>query len=202
MTVTMSVDHACGAAAAQAPLPDLQTQSALPIDLEAASSEFDRRNNRLVFRSMHIRQGTLNITADIGEATKLDFENARWRFTGNVVIENQGATVWCDDAELVFLGHQLRSATLNGKPARFQQPRVGGKLTEGRAGTIDYNVTGGIIRLVSGAWLSDGANEVTGERISYDLRREYVTADSEKGGQVRMKINPPARDDKKTGPAP
>ena len=191
-----------GIVTAQSPLPDLEAQKALPIDLEATSSEFDRRNNRLVFRTMHITQGTLDIRADLGEATRLDFENARWHFTGNVVIENQGATVWCDDAELVFLGHQLRSATLNGKPARFQQPRVGGKLTQGRAGTIDYNVTGGTVRLVTDAWLSDGANEVTGERISYDLRREYVTADSEKGGQVRMKINPPTRDDKKQGSTP
>ena len=189
------------AAAGHGQVPDLAAQSALPIDLDAASSEFDRRNNRLVFRSLHITQGTLSVTADVAEATRIDFENNRWIFKGNVVIENQGTTVNCDNAELVFLGHELRSATLTGAPARFRQPRVNGKLTEGRAGAMDYNVTAGTVRLSQNAWLSDGANEVTGERISYDLRREYVTADSEKGGQVRMKINPPARD-KKSGPAP
>lgn len=189
------------AATAHGQVPDIATQSALPIDLDAASSEFDRRNNRLVFRTIHISQGTLSVRSDVAEATRLDFENSRWQFKGNVVIENLGTTVWCDEAELAFLGHQLRSATLNGAPARFEQPRAGGRRTEGRAGTIDYDVTAGTVRLTRNAWLSDGANEVTGERIAYDLRREYVTADSESGGQVRMKINPPAPK-KKSGPAP
>jgi lipopolysaccharide transport protein LptA len=190
-----------GAMPARAQLPDISAQSALPINLDAASSEFDRRNNRLVFQRMHITQGGLSIKADVAEATRLDFENSRWRFKGNVVIENVGAKAWCDDAELVFLGHQLRTAALKGAPARFEQQRLAGQRTEGRAGAIDYDVTGATIRLSSGAWLSDGANEVSGERISYDLRREYVTADADGDGQIRMKINPPPRD-KKSGSTP
>jgi len=172
----------------------------LPIDLDAASSEFDRRNNRLVFQRLHITQGTLSITADVAEATRLDFENSRWAFKGNVVIDNQGARAFCDDAELMFIGHELRNATLRGSPARFEQQRPDAQLTQGRAGTMHYDVTAAIIRLSQDAWLSDGANEVSGDRIAYDLRREYVTADSGTG-QVRMKINPPPRD-KKDGKSP
>jgi len=184
-----------------AQVPDLAAQTALPINLDAASSEFDRRNNRLVFQRLHITQGALSITADVAEATRLDFENSHWVFKGNVVIDNQGARAFCDDAELAFLGHQLRTAMLRGSPARFEQQRPGGQRTEGRAGAIDYDVTAGIIRLSQNAWISDGANEVSGDRIAYDLRREYVTADSAGNGQVRMKINPPPRD-KKNGKAP
>jgi hypothetical protein len=80
----------------------------------------------------------------------------------------------------------------------FQAAACRWPLTEA-AGAIDYDVTAA--PCWRNAWLSDGANEVSGERISYDLRREYVTADAEKGGQVRMKINPPPRD-KKNGSAP
>jgi lipopolysaccharide export system protein LptA len=180
---------------ATAQVPDLAAQSALPIDLDAASSEFDRRNNRLVFREMHITQGTLSIRADVAEATRLDFENSRWKFRGNVTIDNPGTSVACDEAELVFLGHELRSASMEGTPARFEQRRPGGKRTEGRAGTIEYDIAGGKVSLARNAWLSDGANEVTGDRLTYDLRREYVTADSGAGGPVRMKINPPPRRD-------
>lgn len=173
-----------------APRPDL------PIDLDAASSEFDRRHEKLVFRSLRITQGPLQITADLGEATRIDFENARWNFSGNVVIENQGARVYCSSAELSFVGHELRSAQLTGSPARFEHLREGAMRTEGRSGLIDYDVTSATIRLSRDAWLSDGANEVSGERITYDLRREYVTAEADGSGQVRMRINPPARDDK------
>lgn len=183
-------------AAARAQAPAFQPQADLPIDLDAASSEFDRRNNRLVFRRMQIAQGPLRITADVGEATRLDFENARWLFTGNVVIENEGARVFCDAAELTFLGHELRTAKLTGAPARFEQERPAAKRTEGRAATIDYDVRAATIRLAGDAWLSDGANEVSGERIAYDLRREYVTAEGAGTGQVRMRINPPQRDSK------
>ena len=179
-----------------AQVPDLSEQARLPIDLNAESSEFDRRNNRLVFRSLTISQGALNIRADNAEATRLDFDNSRWIFVGNVIIDNQGARVWCDRAELTFIGHQLRRALLTGEPARFEQQRPGREPTQGHAGAMEYDVDGGLLRLANQAWISDGANEVTGERISYDLRREYVIADAGKGGQVRMKINPPARKDK------
>jgi lipopolysaccharide export system protein LptA len=184
------------AAPGRAQLPDLATQTALPIDLDAASSEFDRRNNRLVFQHLRIRQGTLSVTADVGEATRLDFENSRWTFKGNVIIDNQGARVFCDDAELMFVGHALRSAKLRGAPARFEQQRPDAPLAQGRAGAMDYDVAAAIIHLSQDAWLSDGANEVSGDRIAYDLRREYVTADAGGTGQVRMKINPPPRDKK------
>ncbi len=183
------------------PLAQLAPQTDLPIDLDAASSEFDRRNNRLVFRRLQITQGKLRITADLAEATRLDFENSRWVFRGNVVIDNQGARVFCDAADIQFLGHQLRNAQLTGAPARFEQQRPGSRLTQGHAGAIEYDVPAATIRLSNNAWLSDGDNEVSGERISYDLAREYVIADSDADGQVRMRINPPARD-KQGGPAP
>ncbi len=189
------------ATSAWSQMPGFAAQSALPINLDAKSSDFDRRNNRLVFQQLHITQGTLSITADVAEATRIDFENSRWFFRGNVVIDNLGARVFCDDAALVFLGHQLRSAELTGAPARFEQQRTADQRTEGRANTINYDVTGATIRLSGNAWLSDSSNEVSGERITYDLRRQYVTADSGGAGQIRMKINPPPRD-KKNGETP
>lgn len=173
--------------------PDLAAQAQQPIDLQADSSEFDRRKNRLVFRKLTITQGTMNITADRADATRLDFEDSRWVFEGNVVIDNQGARIWCDRAELDFGGHQLNRALLTGSPARFQQPRPKSAQTDGRARSMEYDVGAALIRLAGNAWISDGANEVTGDRISYDLRREYVIADAGKGEQVRMKINPPPR---------
>lgn len=205
LCVLLALFSAITGAAAPAPaspLAQLAPQVDQPIDLDAESSEFDRRNNRLVFQRMRITQGTLRITADAAEATRLDFENGRWIFRGNVIIENQGARVFCDDADLLFLGHQLRSARLTGAPARFEQQRPGLKPTQGHAGIINYDVAAATIRLSRDAWLSDGANEVSGERISYDLRREYVTADADGSGQIRMRINPPPRDRKPGGPAP
>lgn len=184
-----------GQAHAQGLLPDLGAQSELPIELDASSSEFDRSANRLVFHGMHVTQGTLSIRADRAETVRIDFENSRWTFSGNVRISSQGTRIWCSEAELGFVDHQLQSALLRGGPARFEQPRPGQEQAEGHAQSMDYAVGAGLIHLLGDAWLSDGANEIAGERITYDLGRQHVIAEGGSGGRVRMKINPAQRDE-------
>jgi lipopolysaccharide export system protein LptA len=175
-------------------LPVIGPDAGLPIDLEAASSRFDGRARTLTFQNVRISQGTMTIRAERGEAARLDFENSRWRFDGSVVLDNQGARVECESAELQFVDHTLRSAVLHGDPVRLEQQRGNATApTRGSAKLMEYDVVAGTIRLTGDANLTDGANEVSGERIAYDLRREYVTADSGGGGQVRMKIQPPPR---------
>lgn len=163
---------------------------ALPIELDATYSELDRRNNRLVFRNLHITQGTLVINADEATADPADFENSTWVFTGNVQIRNGGLQAYCDKAEMTFSNNALQRTTLHGKPARFIQPRPGGGSTEGRGDLLEYDLRARTIQMTSNALLSDGNNEITGTSIAYDLAREIVTASNNGSGQVRMKITP------------
>lgn len=183
--------------AQQAPdVPDVEILKSLPIDLDATSSEFDRKRNRLVFRDLRIRQGPLSIDADEATATRLDFENTRWEFSGNVRLENTGTTAWADYADILFEEHQIRSAAMTGQPVRFEQIAVSTRdesvtTTRGRANALEYDVDSGVVSMSQDAWLSDGSNEVSGDRISYDLNREIISADANESGQVRMKIIPP-----------
>lgn len=173
-------------------LPDIGMIKTLPIDLDAESSEFDRKNNKLRFRGLTIKQGLLSIKADEATATRLDFENMRWEFSGAVIVENDGTTAHCEYADILFREHRIRSAVMQGQPATFEQLRIDEtRQTEGRANLMEYDVDLGIIRMSEDAWLSDGANEVSGNRISYDLNRDYIIADADDDGQVRMKIIPP-----------
>ena len=178
--------------AAEPSLPQLAApDAALPIDLDAGYSEFDRRNNRLVFRQLNIRQGALSITADEATADPADFENSTWVFTGNVSVVNGGTSTQCERAELTFRDNQLRIALLAGKPAEFSQAGgAGGKPTRGRGSRIQYDLDAGTIEITGDAWLSDGQSEISGTRIAYDLRREVVTAGGANGGKVRMRITP------------
>ena len=178
--------------AADAPLlPETSaTDRTLPIELDAAWSELDRRNNRLVFRNLHITQGQLAISAEEATADPADFEDSTWVFTGNVQIENAGLQAWCDTAEMTFSDNALRKTTLRGKPARFLQPRASGSPTEGRGELLEYDLGARTIRMTGGALLSDGSNEITGSNIAYDLAREVVTASNNGSGQVRMKFTP------------
>ncbi|MEZ5562323.1 MAG: lipopolysaccharide transport periplasmic protein LptA [Gammaproteobacteria bacterium] len=197
---------AAGFAADGLQLPEsAQADRALPIELDAAWSELDRRNNRLVFRNLHITQGRLAISADEATADPADFENSTWVFTGNVQIENAGLKAWCDRAEMTFSNNTLLRTTLRGKPARFMQPRPGGGATEGRGELLEYDLAARTIQMTSNALLSDGSNEITGSNIAYDLGREVVTASNNGSGQVRMKFTPrnkPDPQDQGTAPAP
>lgn len=163
----------------------------LPIDLDAAFSELDRRNNRLIFRQLSIRQGALAIKADEATADPADFEDSVWVFTGNVRIENAGTKASSDRAELTFRDNKLRRAVLTGKPARFSQAGTGDNPpTTGHGELLEYDLDAAMIQLATDAFLSDGKSEIAGSRIAYDLRREVVTAGGADGGQVRMRITP------------
>lgn len=179
-----------------------RAERALPIELDAAYSELDRRNNRLVFRNLHITQGSLAISADEATADPADFENSTWIFTGNVEIRNAGLTAWCDKAEMSFSNNTLLRTILRGKPARFAQPRPGGGSTEGRGDLLEYDLGARTIQMTDNALLSDGTNEITGTTIAYDLGREVVTASNNGSGQVRMKITPRPKPPLANPPAP
>jgi len=171
----------------------------LPIELDAAWSELDRRSDRLLFRNLVVTQGDLRLQADEAIASPADFENSRWVFTGNVIMQSPDARVMADRAEMSFGAQRLQVVVLTGQPARFEQlTQQQGLPTAGRASRMEYDLTSGVMVMAGEAWLGDGSNEIAGARISYDLRNERVTADADETGQVRLRITPPERG----GPAP
>jgi lipopolysaccharide transport protein LptA len=165
------------------------------ISLDAQSSELDYKNNNLVFHKVRIAQGNMSVAADQAQATGLDFENARWVFRGNVKINMDQGQLAADDAEIIFAKKLLAKATVNGKPASFEQPIAKtGKLARGRADSIDYDVAKGVVHLSKSAWLSDGQNEIRGESLKYNVLAQNIIAEgSEQGSQrVHIIITPPA----------
>lgn len=192
MTALLLPLTAGNAVAQDAPL----LQPDMPITIDAASSEFDYESSRLVFRGLRLDQGGLGIRADLAETDKLDFDEGEWRFSGNVVVEAERTRLECDEARLSFREHQLLSATLTGEPARFSQPATDSDRTNtGAANEIIYNMAEGSLQLVGAARFSDGVNEVSGDLITYDIKRGRLTAGSSDNGPVRILIEPPARDE-------
>lgn len=176
-----------GPAATQAAAPS----TSLPIDVEAASSDFDYRNGVLVFRRVRITQGESSVEADRATATGLEFEDSRWQFEGNVRFQADGGQLASDAATVRFVANEITGAEVTGQPATFSQTR-GERLAQGRAERIDYDLATGRVRLSGNAWLSDGRNEITGSMLVYSMRDERVLAEAgDQGGQpVRITINP------------
>jgi len=165
------------------------------ISLDAQSSELDYKNNNLIFRKVRITQGNMSVAADQAQATGLDFENSRWVFRGNVKITMDQGQLTSDEAEITFAKKLLSKAVVKGSPAAFEQ-RIAktGKLAQGRAENIDYDVTKGVVHLSKNAWLSDGQNEIRGESLKYNVLAQNIVAEaSEQGSQrVHIVITPPA----------
>lgn len=169
--------------------------SRAPISLEAESSEFDASSGLLVFRGVRITQGPFAISADRGEASELDFSASTWKFSGQVVIRGEGASILADSAELEFKDHQLRRTRADGAPATFQrQQSQDFRAISGDARTIEYDHAEQSLILSGNARLLDGTNEVSGSRLIYRVAEGRVMAGSDEGGEqrVRITITPPS----------
>lgn len=168
-----------------------------PIELNAASTDVDYRASRVRFRDVVVSQGDTSVRAERAEATGLDFDDSTWTFEGDVriAVENRG-TLRSDRAIVEFTDNRIARARIIGTPAEFEQQRSEADvMAHGRAGTIEYTVDDGIVRLSENAWLTDGRNEITGPVLVYDIRAERVQAAGEPGGdeRVRITINPDQR---------
>jgi lipopolysaccharide transport protein LptA len=170
--------------------------SEMPINLEAASSDFDYKKNSLLFKRVKITQGVLEVSAQQASATGLEFENSEWRLTGDVRITVPGGSLQSNEASVQFRNNAIVRASIKGSPAAFEQRlKEGDQVARGRAGSIDYNVTASTVRLIGDAWLSDGRNEIRGNTLVYDIGGERVQAnpDEKDPGGVRITINPPKK---------
>jgi len=164
------------------------------IVVDAQSTEMDLKSNNLILRKVHITQGNSSITADQSQGSGLDFDNSHWVFRGNVKIAMDQGQLSSDEADITFSHKLLSKAVINGKPAAFEQRMAKtGKLVQGHADSIDYDVVKGGVRFAKNAWLSDGQNEIRGESLKYNILAQSIAADaSEQGSQRVHIITPPA----------
>lgn len=189
----------CGAAgAALAATPDLPRPSKdQPIDLVAASSDFDYKKNALLFKQVKIAQGPLKVEADEASATGLNFEESDWTLSGKVKITVPDGMLTSSDAKVMFRKNQISRAEIHGAPAEFQQVvKETGKLAKGHANSIVYDVQANTVRMAGDAWLTDGENVIRGETLVYDIAGQRVAANpggTDPGG-VRITINPRSQD--------
>jgi lipopolysaccharide transport protein LptA len=179
------------AAATAAPAPSPSAAAGqLPVTVDAASSEVDYRTNTVVFSDVVISQGTMRVQADHAHASGLNFANSRWTFEGHVRIDAEPrGSLRADQAVVEFRDNRILRATATGKPAQFEQVRADSQqLARGHANQIVYDVTEGTVRLSEDAWLTDGANEISGPLLVYNIRAQRVQAAAQSGSDQRVHI--------------
>jgi lipopolysaccharide transport protein LptA len=166
------------------------------IVLEAKPLEMDYRNNNAVLRDVIITQCGMRIqAAEARIKGGLNFENSHWTISGDVRITADGGRLSSDKAIVSFRDKLISAATITGAPAKFEQQREDGTTARGRANTIDYETSSGIVSFNTNAWLSYGRNEITGQQLVYNIRTQSVQGQPKSGagngdGRIRVVIQP------------
>lgn len=140
--------------------------------------------------------GPIQIEADRAE---IDQNQLLSTYTGKVRII-QGPTEF--SGEKVMVTHEKdglpRQIEVTGDPARFSQPATGdAPAMEAKASRMRYDAASGQMELLGSAWVRQGTDEVTSERLVYDRRNQRILAsgdggsgDGGSGGRVRITIQP------------
>ena len=176
---------ACIALVALAAHPAARNE--LPINLEAASTDFDYKNNSLVFKRVRITQGDMQVDAEEARATGLNFDNAEWKLKGDVRISVPEGNLSSSEATVTFRNNEILRAVIVGSPASFEQKlRESQQVARGRAGKITYDVKASTVQLNGNAWLTDGQNQIEGESLVYKIDEQRVATSS----PTKITINP------------
>ena len=161
----------------------------LPISLESDSTDYDGKSSMLRFHGLRLSQGTTNIQADVGRASKLDFEDSIWHFNGNVIIDVEAGHIESESAELSFTDTQLRFAVFEGSPATFELRRPGSdELTYAEAGRLQYDLDTGIVEFSGDAVITEGGNQITSSYLMYNIAEQRINAQSSGNGDEKVKI--------------
>lgn len=182
--------YLCGALlVAATSAPAQVTDVRLPITLDADSTNYDGKTSMLMFEGLRLSQGNIGIQADAGRASKLDFEDSVWQFTGNVIIDTDGGHIECETADLMFNQHELQLATIAGSPATFRLRRADSdEVTYAEAGQLAYNFKEGIVEFSGDAVITEGGNQISSNFLVYNILEQRINAQSAGEGDPRVKI--------------
>lgn len=183
---TASVAVAVAAAPAQLSALTNSIKNANP-DWTASHTEI--QPNHVVLEDFDLTQGDLHLKSDHAEAAGIDFENSTWVFTGNVDITLPQGELTSDTATIHFVAGRAQLATASGAPAHFNATLAAteknpARNTSGRSQTIEYDLLHQQLRFQGDAWFSDGGNELSAPKVTYDLTTRGYSADAPEGQRV------------------
>ena len=161
----------------------------LPINIDAESTGYDADDSVLTFTKLNLSQGGVSISADRGEASKLDFENSTWRFEGNIIIKLENGRIESDFAHLEFEGHQIKIARIQGSPAMLlidSEAEVA--RTSAIANRIDYDFQRSLIDFTGNVSIQEGGNQISSEYLIYNIKDQSIQAQSNSSDNSKVTI--------------
>lgn len=126
----------------------------------------------------------------VSDRAHLDRHTGQVVYSGDVILTQGTLRIEADTLTVIRKDDVFEKAIAEGKQARYQQQiQANDPLTNADANRIEYLATEQQAVLIGDAKLMQANNELTGERIVYDMTTEVVTAGStEDGSHSRIKV--------------
>jgi lipopolysaccharide export system protein LptA len=160
---------------------------------DAASSEVDYKSHTGSFKQITISQGKITVRADGATATGLGRPSGEWTLTGNVRVHAPPrGSLTSDQAVVQVAGNRIARVTVTGDPAQFtQQSPTTGRITQGHADQIVYDVGAGTVQLSQNAYVAIGRDQFSSPTVLYNINTERIEATSQGTGErVHITIAP------------
>lgn len=139
----------------------------------------------------------INIVSD---NQALDMENSVVTFTNNVVI-TQGSILIKADKVVITRPPQdsgkKETVEAFGRPVTFHQKLDDGKPVDGKANRVHYDLGAEFLTLTGNAELKQLDSKITGERITYDVKKQQLKANGSTKSRVKTVLIPNQLNDQK-----
>lgn len=164
-----------------------------PVRVKSDNIDADYKQNNVDLRNVDISQCDVRVRAKTARAKGLNTADAHWNFNGDVRIdvENRG-NLRANEAQVEFRDNQISKLNITGTPAEFEQKRKDDAMARGHAQEIEYDVTGGTVRLANNAWLTDGRIDLKCAQIFYDIRQQAAKCPAQPGSGQRVEFTIPS----------
>ena len=162
---------------------------------DAASSEVDYKSHTGSFKQITISQGKITVRANGANATGLGRPSGQWTLQGNVRVHAPPrGSLTSDQAVVDVANNRIARVTVTGNPAQFtQQSPATGKITQGHADQIVYDVVAGTVQLSQNAYVAVGRDQFSSPTVLYNINTERIEATSQGTGErVHITIAPSA----------
>ena len=113
----------------------------------------------------------------VSDRAKIDRQAGVVIYEGEVILTQGTLRIESDRLTVISRDGALEKASAEGRPARYQQQiNPDSPLTKAEARRIDYLAANQEAILIGAAVLRQDSNEITGERIRYNMTTEVIAA--------------------------
>ncbi len=142
--------------------------------------------------SANAKKGDISQPIDVSaDRSEFDEQKGIQSLIGNVEITQGTMVIKASKIEIYLKNNRLNKIEGVGNPIIFEQKNEADELVQGRADSISYDASNGILILKGNATLNQPRQQLKSQRIVFDSTKQKVSAEGGDNGRVKIRIEAP-----------